>query len=278
MYDLATQTASGEKTTTTDVYNTGMSGMKLRSNPGNFGEEMNDPGGMRRVDGKIKKVAPVTRGKYTLGLHDLSAVLLSTKRGPILNQLAWKEGAQEPGKYAVAFMPLPQEADLQVFAVLSAKAKLYKTVHGLIHAKVADIRRKMTRVKLANEEDAGSGLVNTGTGWQGKARKYKYGLGLVAIEGKQGETGVDEMKRRQKLALEYKSMLAMMKPLPEDQKLNPTHNEIVIAYRQHASGCFPLFALYRKGGDCFDVIDGPEGFDKKWIGSKVPKTISNKTT
>ena len=271
-YNLHTK-ASTAKVDTPDVYNTGMAGMKLRTNPGNFGAETEDKGGLRRVDGKIVKVPPSKKGKYNLGLHDLSAVLLSTKRGNILNQLAWKEGAQETAKNAIAFMPLPLEADLSVFALFSEKAKKYKVGHPAIYAKLVQVRHRMTRVKLTNEEDAGSGFVNVGTGWQAKQRKYRYGLGLIPIEGKEGKVGVDEMDRRRKLALEYRSMLGMMKPLPEDTTLNPTHNELVVAYREHASKCFPLFTEFEKERNAWKVIDGPEGFNPLWIGSKVPVRI-----
>jgi hypothetical protein len=218
------------------------------------------------------KVPPSKKGKYNLGLHDLSAVLLSTERGSILGQLAWKEGAKDPDVNAVAFMPLPLEADLKLFAVLSEKAKKHRATHARIYAKVVDVRHKWTRVKLTNENDAGSGFVNIGTGWKDKARKYKYGLGLVAIDGKTGTTGVAEMKRRQELALEYRSMLGKMNAVPLDGG-NPTHNELVVTYRQHATLCFPLFAEYDKQDKNWIVIDGPEGFSPAWIGPKVPARI-----
>ncbi|MEO7084763.1 MAG: hypothetical protein ABI442_05790 [Gemmatimonadaceae bacterium] len=272
-YDLAEREAAPDKTSTPDAYNTGVAGMKLRTDPSNFGAEVSHAGGMRKVDGKIVKVAPTKKGKYTLGLHDLSAVLLSTKRGNILNQLAWKEGAQETAKNAVVFMPLPLEADLQIFALLSAKVKAHRIKHNRIAAKLADVRHKMTRVKLTNEDDAGSGFVNVGTGWTNKQRKYRYGLGLIPIEGKEGKTGVDEMDRRRALALEYRSMLGKMKPMPEDTTLNPTHNELVVAYRHHASNCFPLFTEYEKARNCWRVVDGPQGFNPLSIGTAVPARI-----
>jgi hypothetical protein len=228
---------------------------------------------MRKVDGKIVKIAPTKTGKYNLGLHDLSAVLLSTKRGNILNQLAWKEGAQETAKNAVAFMPLPLEADLQIFALLSEKAKKHRAKHAAIYAKVADVRHRMTRVKLTNEDDAGSGFVNVGTGWKDGQRKYRYGLGLIPVEGKEGKTGIAEMERRRALALEYRTMLGKMKPMPESTSVNPTHNELVVAYRQHASGCFPLFTEYEKDQNCWKVVDGPQGFSPASIGTTVPSRI-----
>lgn len=272
-YDLATSTPTPDKISTPDIYNTGMAGMKLRTNPGNFGAEVDDKGGWKKIDGKAKLVAPTKTGKYTLGLHDLSAVLLSTGRGDILGQLAWKEGAQETTKNAVAFMPLPLEADLKVFALLSAKAKKNRDKHARIYEKVANVRRKMTRVKLTNEDDAGSGFVNIGTGFAADQRKYRYGLGLIPIEGKTGQTGPDEMERRRALALEYRTMLGKMKAMPQDTSLNPTHNELVVAYRHHESKCFPLFTDYDKQRKCWRVFDGPEGFNATWIGTKVPRRI-----
>jgi len=276
-YDLTTHKVGHTKQTTTDIYDTGLSGMKLRTNPNNFGQEQVIPGGMKKIDGQIKKVPTIVTGKYNLGLHDLSACLLSTQRGSILNQLAWKEGAKEPEKNAIAFMPLPLEADLQLFYVLNAKAKdkECKAKHPALYEKVVWVRRRMTRVKLANEVDAGSGFVNIGTGWKDTQRRYKYGLGLVAIPEKTGAVGIGEAERRTRLALHYRHMLQMMPAMPKDNNSPGTNNEMVIAYRQHASNCFPLFAVFEKEGNRFEVIDGPEGFHADWIGTTVPRYIDN---
>ena len=274
-YNLQTHKVGHAKHQTADIYDTGLSGMKLRTNPDNFGQEQIIPGGMKKIDGQIKKVPTIIAGKYNLGLHDLSACLLSTARGSILNQLAWKEGAKEPDKNAIAFMPLPLEADLQLFFVLNAKAKQCKSKHPAIHQKVAWVRRRMTRVKLANEVDAGSGFVNIGTGWKNDQRRYKYGLGLVAIPEKTGAVGIGETERRTRLALQYRRTLQMMPPMPKDNDSPGTNNEMVIAYRQHASNCFPLFALFEKENNRFEVIDGPEEFKTEWIGKSVPRYIEN---
>jgi hypothetical protein len=62
-----------------------------------------------------------------------------------------------------------------------------------------------------------------------------------------------------------------MPAMPKDSTQPGTNNELVIAYREHASKCFPMFTVYNQKQDCFDVIDGPEGFDaKKWVGTKIP--------
>jgi hypothetical protein len=261
-YNMNTHKLAANKRQTQDVYNTTLDGMKLRMNPSNFGTEETIRGGLKKIDGQFKMTKDVVRGKYNLGLHDMSAVLLSPERGPIYNQLAWKESVKETEKFAVAFMPLPLERDLQMFFVLNAKAKRFRgTQLSFIYDKVAFIRRRMTRVKLANEVDAGSGFVNIGKGWKEKERKYKYGLGLVAIPEKTGAVGIQETLRRTQLALEYRSLLALMKPA--------TNNELVIAYRDHESKCFPMFTLYNEKESCFDVFDGPDGIEEKWIGTKI---------
>lgn len=179
--------------------------------------------------------------KNLLGLHDLSAHLLTHTRF-ISQQLKMYEKAY------MFFMPLPMMADLQLFSVLNQKAK--KEVEGT--ATMREIRSKLTRVKLAQASDMGATFKDINPA--GQIPKFRYGFeGTIIGEETRGKAVKigraatdEELEARKTNALNYKTIL-----------LNPvvTVNEIIVAFRSHASPLFPFFALRQGLKKSYPVLD-----------------------
>ena len=186
---------------------------------------------------------PVTlrRKKNELGLHDLSASLLTNTRA-IRSQLKGYENV------IALFMPLVQEEDLYLFDSLNKTAK--KELDGSVLMKT--LRSKLTRVKLAQASDMGATFEDTKPG--GPEGNFRYGLtGTIIGEDQRGKlikvgrpATAEELFNRKTNALHYKNIL-----------INPvvSVNEIVMAYRHHASPLFPMFAQWDKWLRYFRVID-----------------------
>lgn len=180
----------------------------------------------------------VNKQKNKLGLHELSASLLTGDRGLAQNQIKYYASA------TYVFMPLPREEDLQVFAVLNGIAKTSGSKKFKDYVRM--IASKLTRVKSAYEYDMGTtycDIADRGTQGPGK---FRYGLsGTVSSPGKKVASKADDLEiaRRKQLAIKYKSILS-----------SGARNEIVVAYRQHGDGttCFPLFT--RREGALFPIV------------------------
>lgn len=171
--------------------------------------------------------------KNEKGLHDLSASLLDRER-PISEQLKHYEGA------IVLFMPLPMEDDLRIFSALTRKL-------GTGNPEVRKIRSMFTRVKLAQASDMGTSFVDISDP-SAKEGKFRYGITGTIIRRK-GGIGVaakeSELAARRTNALQYTNIL----------KEGITRvNEVVMAYREHASKDFPMFAELDKGG-FYNILD-----------------------
>lgn len=171
--------------------------------------------------------------KNEKGLHDLSASLLDRDR-PISEQLKHYEGA------IVLFMPLPMEDDLRIFSALTRKL-------GTGNPEVRKIRSMFTRVKLAQASDMGTSFVDISDP-NAKEGKFRYGITGTIIRRK-GGIGVaakeSELAARRTNALQYTNIL----------KEGITRvNEVVLAYRNHASKDFPMFAEWDKGG-FYNILD-----------------------
>jgi hypothetical protein len=179
--------------------------------------------------------------KNLLGLHDLSAHLLTHTR-PITQQLKYYSKAY------MFFMPLPLMADLRLFSTLNQKAK--REVEGAVTMRT--IRSKLTRVKLAQASDMGATFKDINPA--GQVPKFRYGLeGTILGEELRGlavkvarAATPQELEARQTNSLKYQDIL-----------LNPVVkvNEIIVAFRSHASPLFPFFALRDGKAAPFPVLD-----------------------
>lgn len=219
-------------------YRTGTDSLKERMNPANFG----------MVEGE--------RSKYRHGLHDLSGSLCSPMVTLITKQVRWKWG--ELAVRTTIFMPLAEPEDMALFHLLNSMAKQSRMTRPEIYSRVVELRRRMTRLKLADSVDIGAGLHNIAPG-DDDAPKLRYGMKKPL--GKDGKPQGIDMERFRK-ALDYKSIL------PTAPRANLL-NEIVICYREHAGPRFPLFTKWisdEKAFVCFE--DEPSS---QWIiGGKIP--------
>jgi len=154
--------------------------------------------------------------KNELGLHDVSAVLMSAGK-TITEQLFNKENRQP------LFIPIPHEEDLQLLYQIEQVAKADRS--GPIHDFYVWARARITRIKYGDEADMTTGFLET-TDADGGSH-YRYG---DATEG--GKT-VDSalLNQRRRNALEYRSKVLTGKPVD--------NNEVTLKIRQHA-GIFPL--------------------------------------
>lgn len=168
--------------------------------------------------------------KNELGLHDLSASLLDGKR-KISEQLKRYEES------VVLFMPVPNEEDLQLFCVLNDISKL--ELKDKDDNDIREMRSQLTRIKLAQASDMGTKYVDVSNPEDPKSQaKFRYGVTGTIIRQKGGiglKASEQEIKARRSNALRYKSILES-----EITKVN----EVVMAYRAHASSTFPMFAIW----------------------------------
>lgn len=190
------------------------------------------------------------RRKNELGLHDLSASLLDPRR-PISEQLKGYEDA------VTLFVPLPLEEDLQLFYVLN---KLGKTeLRDKDDNEILVMRSQLTRVKLAQASDMGTRYVDVSDPGASEGQ-FHYGITGTIIREKGQRFGLpatpEELKARRTNALHYKSIIDAMLTLV---------NEVVMAYRSHASRHFPMFAQWDDARQHFRVVDVESGGYTGWI-------------
>jgi hypothetical protein len=132
---------------------------------------------------------------------------------------------------------------MSLFALLNSMAKKERTAQPDIYNRVVELRKRMSRIKLADSVDIGAGLSNVGSV---NTPKFKYGMkGELDQGGKL--TGVD-LERSQK-ALSYTSIL------PRDGREKNT-NEIVVSYREHEGDRFPLFTKWSSADKAFLCTEG----------------------
>lgn len=219
-------------------YRTGVDSVKERLNPSTFGMDQGE------------------RLKYKHGLHDLSGSLCTPAIPKITSQVRWKWG--KLASWVTIFMPMAQPEDLATFHLLNSKAKQARAEQPNIYARVADMRRQISRIKLADSVDIGAGLHDVAA--DGSDPKLRYGRKELGDKGQ--PTGVD--LERQKKALDYPSIL------PTSAKAT-NMNEIVIAYRQHEGIRFPLFAKWNKEKNAFECLPD-EPSSKTIAGELIPDT------
>ena len=201
---------------------TGFTGMTGRLNPENF----------------------AAKKKNELGLHDLSAVLLRPSL-PISKQLFSNTGIK-----ALMFVPLPDPADLRVFALLAQMAKANPS--SPLHAVYLTIRASFTRIKLGADYDMHSGFslhqkLSKDSGKPDGKTHVRYGRANIIG----GQFAIKILGEREANAIDYKNKIGNSKSSSE------ANNEVVLTMRQHM-GPFPVigmpdkantYKLYRMYGD-----------------------------
>jgi hypothetical protein len=217
--------------------NVGLDGFKARMNPGSF-----KPTGPYDT-GTYKE----TRGKYALGLHDLSGSLFNPSKPTVSEQCRWKDDGKGGGKFAdwlLLFTPLAPEADVRLYNLMKTTADTHQKGGGKFAEAVARVSKRMTRITYAQETDMGAGFVSIGHKGEGADQlpRFRYGAGDVQSETVGSTTvvkhvpGISEV--RKKKALNYMGLLTL-----QDQR-GSTSNEVIVKVRQHEGDRFPIVAQW----------------------------------
>jgi hypothetical protein len=156
--------------------------------------------------------------KNELGLHDVSAVLLDSRRS-ISSQLFSKVGRQP------IFIPIPHEEDLQLLYQIEQVAKADRV--GPIYDFYVWARARITRIKYGADEDMKTGFYEYS---DAKGTHYRYG------DAREGGAKLDTslLQQRRVNALQYKSKVLTGKMTD--------NNEVTLKIRHHAGG-FPWAAI-----------------------------------
>lgn len=227
----------------------------------NFVSNVGVKGVLARLDATI--FVPTLGGtsrKTELGLHDLSASILKKSKkitAQLHNSGSFAGKADEKIRELIVstvgmsetqvaelkknkdkiiaetlfyvFMPLAKPADQKVFQLLNDLAKVSRKQQDFYN-EVRDIRSKMTRVKLFEEHDMGTGFLAYAPDSRVNPR-FKYGhqpTTKVRIKGilTAGQDNTEQMiTQRRKNAVNYDQVLSKATGV----------NEATIAYRYHAS-------------------------------------------
>ena len=187
----------------------------------------------KTVEGIGKRLDPASfttrEKKNEKGVHELSASLLSASKGDIFKQL------KPYAEAVVLFMPLPAEKDLQI---LSALAR----IKGIPKHWAEVFEDLITHPKFAQSSDMGATFTDTDSG-DGARGTFDYGVTGTVIREKGDRArkiNAADLADRRREALFY----------TEVAKSTITKvNEIVMAYRQHASKRFPMYAKWVATGD-----------------------------
>ena len=173
------------------------------------------------------------------GLYELSASLLrpGTK---LLDQMKFY-GEPE----AVVFMPVPSPKHQQIFAAISELADANE-------GKLQEIASEMTRIIMAQSSDMGTKYVDMSAGNEGKDIHYGESGTIIRYAGGFGMPARQhEIEARRTNALRYTDIL-------KDHKTKA--NEVVVEYRKHASGKFPLFTELDHREKRFYILDPAADF------------------
>ena len=208
--------------------------------PGRF---MSLARGPKGIEERLKPSNFLSGQESEKGLHDLSASLLDGTL-PIYPQLKHYENS------VVLFMPVPEEDDLKIFAALN---QLPDRDEAVLRAMGA----QMTLLKLAQASDMGTTFADLSDA--GGPDKFRYGHTgtIIRAKGAIGRPATPaEIKARATNALEYKKILAAGITIV---------NEVVMAYRQHASKLFPMYGRWDEKDKVFHVLTK----DLKPIGYRI---------
>ena len=223
------QIMSGESGTTTGTAKMSLGRNKLtildRAKPENWTGETTD-----------------RAAKQKTGLYELSASLLDPSRKNIFAQLKFYSSPE-----AVVFAPAADPSDYQIFAAISELADANLPM-------LRQISSEMTRIIMAQSTDMGTKYVDMSAGNAGTDIRYGESGTLIRYPGGIGKAArKHELEARKLNALQYPEILKDPKKVV---------NEVVVEYRKHASGMFPLFTEIDHNSKCFYILD-PKTFAKK---------------
>lgn len=180
--------------------------------------------------------------KYEEGLHDLSASLLNPRFSIFKQVHNTEQGAH------FSLLPLSEEEDQRMLFDLTRFAKQFKNTFPALYQLVRSYRAEMTRLKVAQELDMGTGYTMIPAPRPGGGPQYKLRYGLVGSMTVVGNAlgipvNAGVYAARRQAALNFKSILDV-----RDAK-----NEIIISIRRHA-GPFPAYAI-REGEElvCYRI-------------------------
>jgi hypothetical protein len=108
------------------------------------------------------------------------------------------------------------------------------------------IRSQLTRVKYADPDDSHIGFVDISENLNPDKYKYRYGIKNSEVKTVAGRYSGD-LARRRAAARQYTSILETA--FERSQRTGTKvalkfYNEIIVAYRKHASSLFPLYARW----------------------------------
>ncbi|MGH9401402.1 MAG: hypothetical protein ACRD2P_04760 [Terriglobia bacterium] len=185
--------------------------------------------------------------KYEEGLHDLSASLLN----PRLSIFKQIHNSEQGAHFSL--LPLSPEEDQKLLYDLTRLAKELRTALPPLYLLVRGYRAEMTRIKVAQEMDMGTGYIMIRSSRPGGGPQYKLRYGLVGTMTYPGQKNpkapmpvtANVYAARRQAALKFKSILDK-----RDAK-----NEIIISIRCHA-GQFPVYAI-REGEElvCYKIVN-----------------------
>lgn len=208
--------------------------------------------------------------KYRLGLHDVSVCLLIPN-----NDVRAQSHHPEEKNPLFCFLPISSDKDQFVIYKLARYAKRIGTTIPDLSTLIRDYRSKMTRVKLANHYDVGSGLIAVPTPNRDDKLPYKvtYTVGntLKIREEEKHKYSPDQLTKDGKAIYVNAEVLRSRQRAYFEQKASLLHtgNEFVIAQRRH-KGQFPVYAVYQ--GDRLDVFE-IAGAKQANLGTKTITTL-----
>jgi hypothetical protein len=133
---------------------------------------------------------------------------------------------------------------MATFGLLTKVAKGLGRNADTLYATMRNVRAQMTRIKYADKDDSHIGFADISL--KDSARpKFRYGLKNSDAE--KGVVDSDTRLARAAAAQQYTSILETAKERAlrvEGNEKNKFYNEIIVAYRSHASPDFPLFARW----------------------------------
>jgi hypothetical protein len=201
----------------------------------------------RTLGGLRKRIVPANfnhpetgvNNKFKLGLHDLSASLLDGTRKPmaVRKQLKPYEDA------IVVFMPVPTERHAQIFHAIQSLKPVTTADEKLLRT----MRSSFTRLRLAQATDMHTYLVNVNDDEAGEPM-VRYGhSGLIRRRDREVPVDEIDIATRRTNALQHNVILGT--------GVGEVVNEVVMVYREHASGLFPVFAKWNQLRSWFTVLD-----------------------
>jgi len=155
----------------------------------------------------------LTKQKNALGLHDVSAVLMTSEKN-ITEQVFPKVGRQP------VFIPIPYEKDLLLLHGIEHLAKEKKA--GPIYDFYKNARARITRIKYGSDDDMKTTFLKV----VGDDKRVHYRYGDAHETG--GPVAAHVLQERRQNALFYNSRVLTGKITD--------NNEVTVKIRQHAGG------------------------------------------